>query len=457
VDPGHGGTTQAGRSTPFGVRGPNGVLEKDVTLQIARRVAQHLGGNVSLTRNGDRNVSLAERARMSRDAGAPLFLSIHANGGIPGRRGVETWVHPHAGHESSALADDVRAELGRLGSPDRGRRQGEIAVLGPSLHHPRAGACLVEVDNLDDLDGARRLSNPRELDAIAGGIARAVDRFLGRGAGGEGGTTYSFGRAQPRILDAADPALDLTDFDETGYSIVPDGTANRVPNNVTQAELDQLKKSWDAMMKGKGIKLQGSAKNQSTFRVMLHGQMRLSQVVRDQFLALTGDPAHTVTFDLIRNGKGVIVDAFRTEASNSTATPGLSLGFHTIDLNDFEHVPQVSSADRNFKYLQGSILVHALKEAREGAIDARADAFGDAHRAAIAEENRFRVEQGQVGTKPDPDPPSTVTLTEAQVHWQFFTGKKLAESEMWHIGITVNPPPERPFLELTSIDYDPLP
>src|SRR6266700_6447288 len=120
LDPGHGGTTPAGRSTPYGVRGPNGVVEKDVTLQIARRVAQQLGGNVGLTRSEDRNVSLGERARISRDAGAQVFLSIHANSGTPGWRGVETWVHPRGGGESIELANEVRAALGRLGSPDRG-------------------------------------------------------------------------------------------------------------------------------------------------------------------------------------------------------------------------------------------------------------------------------------------------------------------------------------------------
>lgn len=447
LDPGHGGTAQVGQSTPFGVRGPNGLFEKNVTLQLAQRVAQRLGGEARLTRSGDCNLSLVERSRASREAQARAFLSIHANGGARGRRGAETWVHARAGRESLALADALRGELARLGSPDRGRHQGDLAVLAPALHHPGAGACLIEVDYLDDPEGARRLADPRQLDAIAGGIARGLQRFLGRGAPGR--TAYSYGRGEARILDAQ---LDLTDFDENGYSIVPDGTRNRVPNNVTRAELEKLKQSWDAMMNDKGIKLQGSDADKSSFRVMLHGQMRLSQVVRDQFLELTGDPANTVTFDLVRDAPGIFVDGFRSEASNAGAVRGSTAGFHTVDLNDFEHIPQVSTSDRNFKYLQGSILIHALREAREGMLDTAADAYRRCHDKAIAQENRFRVEQGQVGQKPLPDPPIAALAAELQVHWQFFTGTKLAESEMWHV--TITPPAS---LELTSIDYDPLP
>ena len=50
LDPGHGGAEPAGKSTPFGVRGPGGTLEKDLTLAIARQVATRLGSQAVLTR-----------------------------------------------------------------------------------------------------------------------------------------------------------------------------------------------------------------------------------------------------------------------------------------------------------------------------------------------------------------------------------------------------------------------
>jgi N-acetylmuramoyl-L-alanine amidase len=447
LDPGHGGTAVAGRSTPFGIRSPQGLFEKDVTLQIGLGVEQRLRGESRLTRYGDVNLSLADRARGSRDLDARAFVSIHANGGGRGARGMETWVHTHGSRGSLALAEELESELARLGAPDRGLYRGDLAVLSPTLHRPETDACLIEIDHLDHPDGARRLSDPRQLDALAAGIARALTRHLSRGARSG---AYSFGRPSARGLDAA---LDLTDFDENGYSIIPADAPNRVPNNVTQAELDQLKRSWDCMMRGKGIKLQGSAADQSTFRVMLHGQMRLSQVVRDQFLLLACDEPNTVTFDLVRNGANVFVDLFRTEVSNAGVARGTRNGFHTIDLNDFEQIPQVSGNPRNFMYLQGSILVHALREAREGMLNLAPDAYRACHNIAIGEENRFRVEQGQVGQKPLPDPPQTVVGNDLRVHWRFFTGARLAESETWH----VTRDPASPDLEITSIDYDPLP
>ena len=39
IDPGHGGTVPVGQSTPYGVRGLNGLVEKNVTLGLAQRVA----------------------------------------------------------------------------------------------------------------------------------------------------------------------------------------------------------------------------------------------------------------------------------------------------------------------------------------------------------------------------------------------------------------------------------
>jgi N-acetylmuramoyl-L-alanine amidase len=76
IDAGHGG------SDP-GAIGPSGVREKDVVLQIARRLADYLraepGVEPVLVRNGDRFVALHDRLRIARQAKADLFISIHAD------------------------------------------------------------------------------------------------------------------------------------------------------------------------------------------------------------------------------------------------------------------------------------------------------------------------------------------------------------------------------------------
>jgi N-acetylmuramoyl-L-alanine amidase len=89
VDPGHGGKDT-------GAVGPTGVKEKDVTLDVAHRVAPILssaGVQVILTRDDDRFVSLEERTARANDFNADLFVSIHCNASESrGRRGVETYV-----------------------------------------------------------------------------------------------------------------------------------------------------------------------------------------------------------------------------------------------------------------------------------------------------------------------------------------------------------------------------
>ncbi len=88
VDPGHGGVDS-------GTAPGMGLLEKNLTLDIARRLAALLeagGCRAVLTRNDDRAVSLRERAEIANAARADLFLSIHLNW-LPDReaRGVETY------------------------------------------------------------------------------------------------------------------------------------------------------------------------------------------------------------------------------------------------------------------------------------------------------------------------------------------------------------------------------
>lgn len=76
IDPGHGGRDP-------GAIGISGTHEKDVTLDIARRMADALsarpGVDVKLTRDEDVFLPLEERVRLGREARADLFLSVHAD------------------------------------------------------------------------------------------------------------------------------------------------------------------------------------------------------------------------------------------------------------------------------------------------------------------------------------------------------------------------------------------
>jgi N-acetylmuramoyl-L-alanine amidase len=76
IDPGHGGDD-------IGARGSDGVQEKQITLEVARRlrtlIETRLGVRVVLTRDDDRAVGLDERAAVANNSKADLFLSLHAN------------------------------------------------------------------------------------------------------------------------------------------------------------------------------------------------------------------------------------------------------------------------------------------------------------------------------------------------------------------------------------------
>jgi N-acetylmuramoyl-L-alanine amidase len=89
VDPGHGGAEE-------GARGPDGTLEKDVTLSVARRLKMaleaRLGVRVLLTRDGDETVGLDERAAVANNNKADLFVSLHANASVrPAATGAEVF------------------------------------------------------------------------------------------------------------------------------------------------------------------------------------------------------------------------------------------------------------------------------------------------------------------------------------------------------------------------------
>ncbi|MGZ8394893.1 MAG: N-acetylmuramoyl-L-alanine amidase family protein [Nitrospira sp.] len=81
VDAGHGGVDP-------GAVGAHGTREKDITLDVARRLASRLesGGRyrVVLTRSGDETVSLARRVERANIVNADLFVSIHVNA-LPNR------------------------------------------------------------------------------------------------------------------------------------------------------------------------------------------------------------------------------------------------------------------------------------------------------------------------------------------------------------------------------------
>jgi N-acetylmuramoyl-L-alanine amidase len=119
IDPGHGGHDT-------GTISPNGLREKDLVLDVARRLRAYVkrnypGVEVILTRDSDRFVALEERTAIANSRHADLFISVHANAS-PSRvaSGVETFfvspdrVKPEdaqtANRENSTIASEATAD-----------------------------------------------------------------------------------------------------------------------------------------------------------------------------------------------------------------------------------------------------------------------------------------------------------------------------------------------------------
>jgi N-acetylmuramoyl-L-alanine amidase len=207
LDAGHGGQD-------LGAVGPSGLTEKDLVLDITRRVAklveEQLKIKVLLTRDDDNFVTLRDRTTMANRARADLFVSIHANAHRHAVSGVETYflsseATDNAARQVAALENSVieleapaprarpdfvkailwdlaqsefQVESSRLAEivqdsmtqtlriPNRGVKQAGFYVLGGAA----MPAVLVEVGFVTHPQEERRLRDHRYRDEIARAI-----------------------------------------------------------------------------------------------------------------------------------------------------------------------------------------------------------------------------------------------------------------------------------------------
>ncbi|MDN4055214.1 N-acetylmuramoyl-L-alanine amidase [Massilia sp. YIM B02763] len=129
LDPGHGGEDP-------GATGATGTHEKDIVLEIAKRLKVKLEAlpntRVMLTRDADFFVPLGKRVEKARNVQADLFVSIHADAFVqPTARGSSVFVLSEKGASSSAarwLADDQnKADL--IGGVNLGSHDKQLASV----------------------------------------------------------------------------------------------------------------------------------------------------------------------------------------------------------------------------------------------------------------------------------------------------------------------------------------
>ena len=189
LDPGHGGTSNIGGSSWNNAVGPAGTLEKNVTLDVAVRARDQLqarGHNVTLTRDTDANLGLADRANVARQLQAPVFVSIHFNGFPTPVQGTETFCHTTHRPISADLCRAVQRHVVQAtGHNDRnqghpgGVKRASFGVLRQSRHHHQTACVLLEVSFMDMADEEQRLQQASYKNSIASAIADGIEDYLG--------------------------------------------------------------------------------------------------------------------------------------------------------------------------------------------------------------------------------------------------------------------------------------
>ncbi|MEO3475542.1 N-acetylmuramoyl-L-alanine amidase [Roseomonas sp. CAU 1739] len=208
IDPGHGGSaTIQGDSTWNNAVGPQGTLEKNLTLDIGLKVKALLaaaGHDATATRTTDVNLRLRDRAKVAKTRKADAFVSIHFNGSTNhDAQGTETLVGLNHTSRSARLSLAVQdALLPVTGLRDRNKsfdaatriKPQALGVLKLADHDPETAACLAEISFLDRADEEERLRDERYRDAIAKAIADGVTAYLATATRSRG-KAASFGDA----------------------------------------------------------------------------------------------------------------------------------------------------------------------------------------------------------------------------------------------------------------------
>lgn len=226
IDAGHGGKDP-------GAIGPNGLKEKDVALEIAKRLKVKLEGKMNckvlLTRTADRFLELDERTMFANSVNADLFISIHLNASANrSARGVETYFLSPA-RSKAELATAARENMMALGSQDEvendlayimsdltsTQKVNDSAMLAGSVQHSvtaglqranlpvkdkgvkqamfyvlwRASmpSVLVETGFISNREDERRFRSPAYLDSVADSIAGGLASY---------GRTYTVASAE---------------------------------------------------------------------------------------------------------------------------------------------------------------------------------------------------------------------------------------------------------------------
>lgn len=175
IDPGHGGNDKGT------IANDKETFEKDITLKIGALVAQKLTKQKDIqaiiSRNEDKYVSLADRAKLANEQDVDLLISIHLNGQTGGSdaTGLETYYTKGKDDGSDELAKQIQETItSYVDVRDRGIKTEKFQVLVQS----KMPAVLVECGFLTNDEEAKKLKDEEYQESLAEGIAQGILTYL---------------------------------------------------------------------------------------------------------------------------------------------------------------------------------------------------------------------------------------------------------------------------------------
>jgi N-acetylmuramoyl-L-alanine amidase len=175
IDVGHGGKDA-------GAIGINGIMEKDVVLQLANEIIklnkEQSNLEIYLTRYSDSLISLTDRTKLTRALKADVFISLHCNHAKnPGATGTEVFVAKTALSQnlkqSIYVAHQIHSEITTyFGIKSRGVKFANFHVLRETI--ALCPSILIELCFLSNWNEAKYLSENSNLNALAFSILNSL-------------------------------------------------------------------------------------------------------------------------------------------------------------------------------------------------------------------------------------------------------------------------------------------
>ncbi|MDQ7094143.1 N-acetylmuramoyl-L-alanine amidase CwlD [Desulfosporosinus sp. PR] len=185
LDAGHGGVDP-------GAVGKSKVLEKDITLAIAKRLQAHIqqsGAKTIMVRDDDRDLGtsqgllkrkredLAQRIQLAMEAQAEVYLSIHANS-FPNEKltGAQTFYNADS-PEGKLLAQSIQEELNHMTNGKRVIKANQDIYV---LKKAQQAAVTVEVGFLSNPAEEQLLTTPDYQEKLALAIYQGLNNYFSK-------------------------------------------------------------------------------------------------------------------------------------------------------------------------------------------------------------------------------------------------------------------------------------